>query len=185
MRSQRNELHESGVVFMQSRETQITIVKWTNAGGQTKRANERSFVYRRPAWRRWRNVKATYWTSLWQTLADTRARLQCNEREIIYTNTSLITNIKLNKVKKISIYKTLLKALHTTAWYYVIMATLTLNDRSVRLRILTHCLKNRRSFIHWVSVIFEVFTLISACPYFNCVIAELSRARSGALWVTK
>ena len=36
---------------MQSRETQITMVKWTNAGGQTKRANERSFVYRPPAWR--------------------------------------------------------------------------------------------------------------------------------------
>ena len=46
---------------MQSRETQITMVKWTNAGGQTKRANERSFVYRPPAWRRWRNVKTTYW----------------------------------------------------------------------------------------------------------------------------
>ena len=45
---------------MQSRETQITMVKWTNAGGQTKRANERSFVYRPPAWRRWRNVKTTY-----------------------------------------------------------------------------------------------------------------------------
>ena len=84
----------------------------------------------------------------------TRASLQCNKREIIYKNTSLIKNIKLNKVKKISIYKTPLKALHTTAWYYVIMATLTLNDRSVRLRILTHCLKNRRSFKHWVSVIF-------------------------------
>ena len=36
------------------------MVKWTNAGGQTKRANERSFVYRPPAWRRWRNVKTTY-----------------------------------------------------------------------------------------------------------------------------
>ena len=34
------------VVFMKSRETQITMVKWTNAGGQTKRAKERSFVYR-------------------------------------------------------------------------------------------------------------------------------------------
>ena len=45
---------------MQSRETQITVVKWTNAGGQTKRANERSFVYRPPAWRRWRKVKTTY-----------------------------------------------------------------------------------------------------------------------------
>ena len=45
---------------MQSRETQITKVKWTNAGGQTKPANERSFVYRPPAWRRWRNVKTTY-----------------------------------------------------------------------------------------------------------------------------
>ena len=45
---------------MQSRETQITMVKLTNAGGQTKRANERSFVYRPPAWRRWRNVKTTY-----------------------------------------------------------------------------------------------------------------------------
>ena len=44
---------------MQSRETQKTMVKWTNAGGQTKRANERSFVYRPPAWRRWRNVKTT------------------------------------------------------------------------------------------------------------------------------
>ena len=139
---------------MQSGETQITMVKWTNAGGQTKRANERSFVYRRPAWRRWRNVKTTYWRSLWQTLADTRASLQCNKREIIYKNISLIKNIKLNKVKKISIYKTPLKALHTTAWYYVIVATLTLNDRSVRLRILTHCLKNRRSFKHWVSVLF-------------------------------
>ena len=39
------------------RETQITMVKWTNAGGQTKRANERSFVYRPLLWRRWRNVK--------------------------------------------------------------------------------------------------------------------------------
>ena len=46
---------------MQSRETQITKVKWTNAGGQTKPANERSFVYRPPAWRRWRNVKTTLW----------------------------------------------------------------------------------------------------------------------------
>ena len=46
-----------GVVFMHPRETQVTMVKWTNAGGQTKRANERSFVYRPPAWRRWRNVK--------------------------------------------------------------------------------------------------------------------------------
>ena len=45
---------------MQSRETQITMVKWTNAGGQTKGANERSFVYCPPAWRRWRNVKTTY-----------------------------------------------------------------------------------------------------------------------------
>ena len=36
------------------------MVKWTNAGGQTKRANERSFVYSPPAWRRWRNVKTTY-----------------------------------------------------------------------------------------------------------------------------
>ena len=45
---------------MQSRKTQITMVKWTNAGGQTKRANERSFVFRPPAWRRWRNVKTTY-----------------------------------------------------------------------------------------------------------------------------
>ena len=44
---------------MQSRKTQITMVKWTNAGGQTKRANEQSFVYRPPAWRRWRNVKTT------------------------------------------------------------------------------------------------------------------------------
>ena len=48
------------VVFMQSRETQKTMVKWPNAGGQTKRANERSFVYPPPAWRRWRNVKTTY-----------------------------------------------------------------------------------------------------------------------------
>ena len=37
---------------MQYRETQITMVKRTNAGGQIKRANERSFVYRSPAW--WR-----------------------------------------------------------------------------------------------------------------------------------
>ena len=44
---------------MRSRETQITMVQRTNAGGQTKRANERSFVYRPPAWRRWRNVKTT------------------------------------------------------------------------------------------------------------------------------
>ena len=36
---------------MQSRETQI-MVKRTNVGGQTKRANEQSFVYRPPAWRR-------------------------------------------------------------------------------------------------------------------------------------
>jgi len=46
---------------MHPRETQITMVKWTNAGGQTKRANERSFVCRPPAWRRWRNVKTTFW----------------------------------------------------------------------------------------------------------------------------
>ena len=46
--------------FMESRETQIAMVKWTNAGGQTKRANERSFVYRPPARRWWRNVKTTY-----------------------------------------------------------------------------------------------------------------------------
>ena len=45
---------------MQSRETQITMVKWTNAGGQTKGADEQSFVYRPPAWRLWRNVKTTY-----------------------------------------------------------------------------------------------------------------------------
>ena len=31
---------------MHPRETQITMVKSRNAGGQTKRANERSFVYR-------------------------------------------------------------------------------------------------------------------------------------------
>ena len=37
------------MVFIQSQETQITVVKWTNAGGQTKRANERSFVYCPPA----------------------------------------------------------------------------------------------------------------------------------------
>ena len=49
---------------MQSRETQITMAKWTNAGGQTKRANERSFVYRPPAWRRWRNLKTTYWKGM-------------------------------------------------------------------------------------------------------------------------
>ena len=41
-------------------ETQIAMVKWTNAGGQTIQANEGSFVYRPPAWRRWRNVKTTY-----------------------------------------------------------------------------------------------------------------------------
>ena len=34
---------------MRPRETQITMVKRTNAGGQTKRANERSFVYHPPA----------------------------------------------------------------------------------------------------------------------------------------
>ena len=45
---------------MQSPETQITMVKWTNAGGQTKGANEQSFVYRPPVWRRWGNVKTTY-----------------------------------------------------------------------------------------------------------------------------
>ena len=49
---------------MQSRETQITMVKWTNAGGQTKGANERSFVYRPPVWRRWRNVRTTYMLAL-------------------------------------------------------------------------------------------------------------------------
>ena len=37
---------------MKSRETQITMVERTNAGGQTKRANERSFVYLPPPWRR-------------------------------------------------------------------------------------------------------------------------------------
>ena len=48
--------------------TQITMVKWTNAGGQTMRANERSFVYRPPAWRQWRNVKTTYtWTASWHS----------------------------------------------------------------------------------------------------------------------
>ena len=36
------------------------MVKWTNAGGQTKGANEQSFVYRPPVWRQWRNVKTTY-----------------------------------------------------------------------------------------------------------------------------
>ena len=45
---------------MQSREAQTTMMKWTNSGGQTKRANERSFVYLPPAWRRWRDVKTTY-----------------------------------------------------------------------------------------------------------------------------
>ena len=29
---------------MQSRETQITMVKWTNAGGQTKRTNDLLFT---------------------------------------------------------------------------------------------------------------------------------------------
>ena len=38
----------------------IAFNKCTNCGGQTKRANERIFVYRPPAWRRCRNVKATY-----------------------------------------------------------------------------------------------------------------------------
>ena len=37
---------------MHPRETQITMVKSRNAGGQTKRANEQSFVYRPPVWRR-------------------------------------------------------------------------------------------------------------------------------------
>ena len=45
---------------MQSLETQIAMVKWTNAGGQTKGANEQSFVYRPPVWRRSRNVKTIY-----------------------------------------------------------------------------------------------------------------------------
>ena len=36
------------------------MVKWTNTGGQKKWANERSFVYRPPAWQRWRNLKTTY-----------------------------------------------------------------------------------------------------------------------------
>ena len=40
------------VVFTQSRETQIPSKQIT--------ANERSFVYHPPAWRRWCNVKTTY-----------------------------------------------------------------------------------------------------------------------------
>ena len=60
---------------MQSRDTQITMVKWTNAGGQTKRANERSFVYRPPALRRWRNVKTPYWKGLL-----IHSSLWCNHR---------------------------------------------------------------------------------------------------------
>ena len=63
------------MVFIQSRETERTMVKWTNAGGQTKRANERSFVYRSPAWRRWRNVKTTYF---WQSRLCAICRFQIN-----------------------------------------------------------------------------------------------------------
>ena len=59
------------VVFMKSRETQITMVKWTNAGGQTKRAKERSFVYRPSAWWGWRNVKSTT-SSFYQGSYETR-----------------------------------------------------------------------------------------------------------------
>ena len=36
------------------------MLKCTNAGGQTKRANERLFVCCPPAWRRRRNVKTTF-----------------------------------------------------------------------------------------------------------------------------
>lgn len=38
-----------------------------------------------------------------QALAGTSASLQCNKREVIYKNTSFLTKIKLNKVKKASI----------------------------------------------------------------------------------
>ena len=48
------------MVCSQSLETEIAMVKRSNAGGRTKRANERSIVYSPPAWRRWRNVKTTY-----------------------------------------------------------------------------------------------------------------------------
>ena len=51
-----------------------------------------------------------------QTLAGTRASLQCNKREIISTNTNFLTNMKLNKVKKTSICKTTLEVLRTNTW---------------------------------------------------------------------
>lgn len=38
-----------------------------------------------------------------KALAGTSASLQCNKREVIYKNTSFLTKIKLNKVKKASI----------------------------------------------------------------------------------
>ena len=41
-----------------------------------------------------------------QTLADTCASSGCNKRKIIYKNTSFRTNMKLNKVKMVSVYKT-------------------------------------------------------------------------------
>ena len=49
------------------------MLKWANAGRQTKRANERSFFYSPPAWRRWRNVKTTYLSSgvMWPNLLPT------------------------------------------------------------------------------------------------------------------
>ena len=33
--------------------------------------------------------------------------------------------MKVNKVKMVSVYKTQLEALHTVAWFYVIMTALT------------------------------------------------------------
>ena len=87
---------------MQSRETQITMVKWTNAGGQTKRANERSFVYRPPAWQRWRNVKTTY--SIFQIKAGRFRKRYCSCNRFANENLSprLFSNIAPNMQVELS-----------------------------------------------------------------------------------
>ena len=80
---------------MQSRETQITLVKWTNAGGQTKRANERSFVCRPPAWQRWRNVKSAFWPEFSSSSPSWFLKLPCTPstriRRILKTHIFICT----------------------------------------------------------------------------------------------
>ena len=46
--------------FAANLQTEITMMKCANAGGRTKRTNERSIVFRPPAWSRWHRVKTTY-----------------------------------------------------------------------------------------------------------------------------